>query len=1041
MPINITYSTSSLSNSIQIQHTEPGMYYKYVYNNPISLVKNVKYTIEFRIISDVITPLHLYVTKSIGDDAFIYDSSFGKYVDSVETLPNTIEDKSYIITPISDGTGSLEFLFLEGTYHISDIRIRPYYTNSENPGVSVLTIPNPIQNRKEEISIRSVFIDTSNKEVTKGISTAYSEYTNYVGNNLVISRDDNLIEGSLFVGSSLYSGIEIAGISSAYIRSIGYTGFTSASNGSGGPGFMIWSGSVLTASGDNYSGVGIDMVLSSSNYFRFRTNPSELDIRTDSIFIGNPNTNYISASGGTLEISSSNFLLSSSGDVIVSGEINAESGIIAGLYIKSASIQNSPLNAESTILFGSASYYYNATDFSDRLLETVKLIGGGSGPTLGITELIHDSDLYGDVGPPSNPATAYYIDNPTYLNIDLSSSAAYHDLYTNSNSGFLRLFIGSNTPDVVYTSYTDIYSDSMLSISTGISFWLNDESITYGACNLTMQFLYDNDTVADTNIFSIMPIGGAKNDFEYMEFKKDVFVPNGATKFKFWFDFYRFQDPSEDYTSNYKLHHFTVTSERELLEISPSGFFYRANANKFIKLGMGHYEIKGTDIESDILSVSERIKIGSGSYRSGLLNINQYSPMSSSAINLSYKDTDSYMWLDANNVMNFKSGVSSQLYYYKFFGNNNELFSIYRNAMVGSGVRLLYNGVASNMWVNGAGVTNLSTSGSDNIHYNFLVDSSILASIYDNPTTGSGIILYKDSGYSRMTCDPSIYTNYHTFGSADYIHRFYKDDLEILSLRDKTDTGSLLDMYGSIAIQGHHVSLISIDGTFTSPSHHALASQQAIKDYVDYKFELVSSLDPGTGGTGATGYITRWAGTDTLTTANIFQNTINNYIGFNTTDPKVMCHVNGDVSSSNVSTSGNVNAVNGNFSGNVGAVNGTFSGTVMANTITETSDERLKFNIRPLENQLDNVELLSPKRFNFIKNPGEAEIGLIAQDVQKIYPEFVNEINGVYSIEYSKLTVVLIQALKEMQDENTALKNRLGDLEKKVDVLLNFLNK
>ena len=199
----------------------------------------------------------------------------------------------------------------------------------------------------------------------------------------------------------------------------------------------------------------------------------------------------------------------------------------------------------------------------------------------------------------------------------------------------------------------------------------------------------------------------------------------------------------------------------------------------------------------------------------------------------------------------------------------------------------------------------------------------------------------------------------------------------------------------------------------------------------------MSSIDPGTGGTGATGYITRWAGTDTLTTANIFQNTINNYIGFNTTDPKVMCHVNGDVSSSNVSTSGNVNAVNGNFSGNVGAMNGTFSGTVMANSITETSDERLKFNIRPLENQSDNVELLSPKRFNFIKNPDEEEIGLIAQDVQKIYPEFVNEINGVYSIEYWKLTVVLIQALKEMRGENAVLKNKLEDLENKVNLLMN----
>jgi hypothetical protein len=85
-------------------------------------------------------------------------------------------------------------------------------------------------------------------------------------------------------------------------------------------------------------------VADSESYLRYRTNPSELDIRTNNIFIGNPDIAYISASGGYLEISSSNFLLSSSGDVFVSGTINADSGSIGGWEITPNSLQRETNN-------------------------------------------------------------------------------------------------------------------------------------------------------------------------------------------------------------------------------------------------------------------------------------------------------------------------------------------------------------------------------------------------------------------------------------------------------------------------------------------------------------------------------------------------------------------------------------------------------------------------------------------------------------------------------------------------------------------------
>ena len=105
-----------------------------------------------------------------------------------------------------------------------------------------------------------------------------------------------------------------------------------------GSGFMIFSGSVIPeeeqTTYEYYRGVGLEMhdglASDLSSYLRFRTDPSLLEIVTDKFFFGREGMMYISGSGGIIEISASNFLLSSSGDVFISGTIYADSGSIAG---------------------------------------------------------------------------------------------------------------------------------------------------------------------------------------------------------------------------------------------------------------------------------------------------------------------------------------------------------------------------------------------------------------------------------------------------------------------------------------------------------------------------------------------------------------------------------------------------------------------------------------------------------------------------------------------------------------------------------------
>ncbi len=101
------------------------------------------------------------------------------------------------------------------------------------------------------------------------------------------------------------------------------------------------------------------------------------------------------------------------------------------------------------------------------------------------------------------------------------------------------------------------------------------------------------------------------------------------------------------------------------------------------------------------------------------------------------------------------------------------------------------------------------------------------------------------------------------------------------------------------------------------------------------------------------------------------------------------------------------------------AGNGTFTANV-----TAFSDERLKDNIQTLENGLDKVEQLRGVTYT---RENKKEIGVIAQEVEKILPEIVltaNDEMGTKSVDYGKITSVLIEAIKELSARVKELENK-----------------
>ena len=110
---------------------------------------------------------------------------------------------------------------------------------------------------------------------------------------------------------------------------------------------------------------------------------------------------------------------------------------------------------------------------------------------------------------------------------------------------------------------------------------------------------------------------------------------------------------------------------------------------------------------------------------------------------------------------------------------------------------------------------------------------------------------------------------------------------------------------------------------------------------------------------------------------------------------------------------------------------------------TATSDRRLKKKIRPLEGSLPKVLALRGVSFNW-KNPDYPEInlGFIAQDVEKVFPELItSEKDGKKSMSYIGLVAPVIEAIKGILDMDIDQKKQIAELEQENKLLKDFICK
>ena len=115
-----------------------------------------------------------------------------------------------------------------------------------------------------------------------------------------------------------------------------------------------------------------------------------------------------------------------------------------------------------------------------------------------------------------------------------------------------------------------------------------------------------------------------------------------------------------------------------------------------------------------------------------------------------------------------------------------------------------------------------------------------------------------------------------------------------------------------------------------------------------------------------------------------------------------------------------------------------FAGTGLIGTCA--SDRRYKKGITPFGPALDRIAALQPVHFYWRADEfpehhfGDSQAyGLIAQDVEQVLPELVvTHEDGYKAVDYSKLPLLTIQAIKELKAANDALKRENDELHKKI---------
>ena len=458
----LLWTTQSINNAMLIssnintdaQNTILIAQYKPAYNGVF--IENSSYKVTFDALGTRSGSANPKLSVYISGSSFDFDSTdyfnqefpkrLGKRIGELEVATDNqrFDDQVFEFDADKTGAGVLIFVVESGVWQIADIRTTSDNEIGYTPDYTRIRSLVPTAHKSDnQLSFKLEYYNVAG-EKSKQISYVYNK--NWEGGNRYVDGDYSMLTGSLYVADSLESGVAISGYkNTGYIRSLGYDGFAA-----GFPGFLIWSGSALSGSsgtkgGVPYSGVGLELYGNANNYFRYSTNPSELDVHTETFFFGDPTSQYISGSNGNLEISSSGFYLTANGDVTASAFLAVNSGTV--LFDSNNQFADG-LNIGRVVYFDQSEFSFTGNIGSNGTAQTASIfetfiLPGETRMQVSLTTQYNNADILNN----RTILGQWYIQSAS--NINLSPASNLYDTWSTpvplSSTGIGILFTPANT--------------------------------------------------------------------------------------------------------------------------------------------------------------------------------------------------------------------------------------------------------------------------------------------------------------------------------------------------------------------------------------------------------------------------------------------------------------------------------------------------------------------------------------------------------------------------------------------------------------------
>jgi hypothetical protein len=112
------------------------------------------------------------------------------------------------------------------------------------------------------------------------------------------------------------------------------------------------------------------------------------------------------------------------------------------------------------------------------------------------------------------------------------------------------------------------------------------------------------------------------------------------------------------------------------------------------------------------------------------------------------------------------------------------------------------------------------------------------------------------------------------------------------------------------------------------------------------------------------------------------------------------------------------------------------AGNIQANDVIIVSDAQAKHDVEPIDGATEKLQQLRAVAFRRVSEdggsaPARRSLGVLAQEVEPVLPELVHtpESGGFMGVNYSGLTALLIESVKELVAENRALRERIEIVE------------